>query len=258
MPEITAVDVHAHYFGTDVAAPAPQLDPVAPRLVVDGSDGGRIMCGDVTFRVVRPVLWDVALRLAEMDRAAIPHQVISPVPVTIEHACAPGTDPAYARSMNDSIAAACAASGGRLLGLGCLPLGDVGAAIDELARCRQIALLGAEIGTRIGDLDLDAPELDAFWEACDGTASAVLVHPVLGGRGVVRRAGTPYDVGLGMLTDTAIAASSLVFGGILRKHRHLRRTRPRLRRVPLGLPAAAGRRRPGGGRGPGGLGPAGP
>ncbi len=221
MTQLTAVDVHAHHFGTDVAAPTSRRDPAAPRLVVDGPDSGRIMRGDVTFRIVRPVLWDVGLRLAEMDRAGLSHQVISPVPVTMEHSCAPQTDPAYARSMNDSIAAACAASGGRLLGLGCLPLSDIGAAIDELERCRRIGLRGVEIGTRVGDLDLDAAELDEFWQACDATASAILVHPVLGGRSVVRRAGTPYDLGLGMLTDTAIAASSLVFGGILRKHRHL-------------------------------------
>ena len=54
------------------------------------------------------------------------------------------------------------------------------------------------------------------------TGSAVLVHPVDEGRGVVRRAGPPYDLGLGMLADTALAASALVFGGVLERHPDLR------------------------------------
>ncbi|GAB2961503.1 hypothetical protein GCM10027097_08240 [Amycolatopsis acidiphila] len=205
--------MHAHYLGTDANFPgAPRLD----------AEHGRILRGDEVFRRVQPMLWDVPLRLAEMDRAGISHQVVSPVPVTMEHACAPGTDSAYARVMNDSIAAACASSGGRLLGLGCLPLHDVDAAVAELARCRRIGLRGVEIGTRVSDLDLDAPALNDFWAACDATGSAVFVHPVEGGRGVLRRAGAPYDLGLGMLTDTAIAAAALVFGGVLDRYERLR------------------------------------
>lgn len=220
MPELTAVDVHAHHFGLDAGEIPARHDSDAPRLVIDGDGGGRIMRGDTTFRAVEPVLWDVDMRLAEMDRAGLSHQVVSPVPVVMEHAS--GADPECARSTNDSIAEACEQSGGRLLGLGCLPLGDIDAAVAELRRCREIGLHGVEVGTRIGGLDLDAPDLDRFWDACDDTASAVFVHPVQGGRDVVRRAGAPYDLGLGMLTDTAIAASALVFGGVLAEREQLR------------------------------------
>jgi aminocarboxymuconate-semialdehyde decarboxylase len=61
-----------------------------------------------------------------------------------------------------------------------------------------------------------------FWAACETEGAAVFVHPIRGGQGVVRRAGQPYDLGLGMLTDTAIAASSLVFGGVLERYPGLR------------------------------------
>lgn len=207
--------MHAHHFGTDL----PAFPGNAPRLVVDGPDGGRILRGERTFRKVTPVLWDVPRRLAAMDEAGISHQVISPVPVTMEYAAG---DPAYARAMNDSLAAACASAEGRLWGLGCLPFTGSAAAVAELGRCLRLGLRGVEIGTRIGELDLDAPELDEFWAACDASGAAVFVHPVGGGADVVRRAGQPYDLGLGMLTDTAIAASSLVFGGVLGKFANLR------------------------------------
>jgi aminocarboxymuconate-semialdehyde decarboxylase len=221
MPPATAVDVHAHYFGADLPDVGDH-DHRAPRLQVDTADSGRIMCGEKTFRVVTRELWDVGERLRRMDEAAISHQVISPVPVTMEYAWSPEAEPAYASRMNDSIAAACDKSGGRLRGLGCLPLADVDAALGELGRCLELRLCGIEIGTRIGAFDLDAPELDPLWAACDRAGAAVFVHPVLGGQGVVRRAGQPFDLGLGMLADTAIAASALVFGGVLERYPRLR------------------------------------
>jgi aminocarboxymuconate-semialdehyde decarboxylase len=187
--------------------------------VVDDADGGRILRGDALFRRVTPSLWDVPTRLTEMDRAGITRQVISPVPVTMEHAAA---DTPYARAQNDAITAACASSGERLLGLGCLPLNDPRAAVTELDRIRGAGLLGVEIGTRAGDLDLDDPALAPVWDAVTATGSAVFVHPVDEGRGVLRRAGPPYDLGLGMLADTALAASALVFGGVLDRHPDLR------------------------------------
>jgi aminocarboxymuconate-semialdehyde decarboxylase len=210
------VDVHAHFLGPDL--PAPDV-PDAPRLVVDDADSGRILRGDTLFRRVTPSLWDVATRLADMDLAGITRQVISPVPVTMEHAA---VDTAYARAQNDAITAACAISYERLLGLGCLPLHDSRAAVTELDRIRDAGLLGVEIGTRVGDLDVDDLALAPVWRACAATGSAVLVHPVDEGRGVVRRAGPPYDLGLGMLADTALAASALVFGGVLERHPDLR------------------------------------
>lgn len=221
MPAATAVDVHAHYLGTDLSVSAGhEVD--SPRLVVEGERRGRILCGQSTFREVTAPLWDVPLRLREMDESGVSHQVISPVPVTMEYAWRPDADPAYAGSMNDSVAEACTRSGGRLIGLGCLPLADVGASVRELGRCMELGLRGIEVGTRIGSLDLDDPVLDPLWAACERAGAAVFVHPVLGGQGVVRRAGQPFDLGLGMLTDTAIAASSLIFGGVLAKYPNLR------------------------------------
>ncbi|WP_181780686.1 amidohydrolase family protein [Pseudonocardia pini] len=222
MPAATAIDVHAHYLGTDLPAPTGR----APHLVVDGDGKGRIVQGGSTFRAVTATLWDVDRRLRELDEAGVSHQVISPVPVTMEHAWSAEADPAYAAAVNDSVAAACGRSAGRLIGLGCLPTADIDAAVRELDRCLGLGLRGIEIGTRIGTrigmLDLDDPALDPLWAACERTGAAVFVHPILGGQGVVRRSGQPFDLGLGMLADTAIAASSLVFGGVLERYPNLR------------------------------------
>ncbi|WP_083859063.1 amidohydrolase family protein [Gordonia aichiensis] len=218
-----SVDVHAHYFGADLAdrltVPA---DPRWPTLVVDGP-AGRIMLGDRLFRNVRSSLWDLEDRVAELDRANVGVQVISPVPVTLAYWASEPAAVAYARALNDSTAAAVHRAHGRLLGLGALPLPHLNASITELYRLvEELGLLGIEIGTQVAGMDLDSPHLDPLFSAAETLGAAIFVHPTDGGGGVIRRSGQPYDFGLGMISDTAIAASALVFGGVIERYPRLR------------------------------------
>lgn len=208
----TAVDVHAHYLGPDL----PDLRSGAPRLVVE-QGRGRIVRGEGGSRAVPSALWEVPERLADLDRVGLSHQVISPVPEVMAEAWR--NDPAYARAVNDSIARACRVSGGRLLGLGCLPGADPAA---ELDRCLALGLRGVEIGTRMDGYDLDAAPLERAWAICAEAGACVLVHPVQHGRGVLCRSGAQLEIGLGMPADAAAAASALVFGGVLTRHPGLR------------------------------------
>ncbi|HWU22119.1 MAG TPA: amidohydrolase family protein [Nocardioides sp.] len=216
------VDLHAHWFGAD-ATPADGGLQTFPRLVVDG-DRGRIMRGDQVFRDVRPSLWDVEARIRDLDASGIEVQVISPVPVTFPYLEDLGAASAYAMAMNASIARAVRSGGGRLAGLGTVPLNHPYAAADVLraAMSGPTPLLGVEIGTRAGERELDDPELLPFFEAAAEVDALVFVHPSDGGSGTVRRAGQPYDFGLGMHADTALAAGALVFGGVLERFPGLR------------------------------------
>ncbi|MEU0466092.1 amidohydrolase family protein [Amycolatopsis sp. NPDC006131] len=218
------VDTHAHYFGTDLVRALSGVTDQRWPVLVPGSEGtGRIMLGDLLFRTVRSVLWDVDERIAELDAAGIGLQLISPVPVMLADWADETVGVACARATNDSIAAAVGRSRGRLAGLGAVPLPHVGAAVEELRRVIvELGLAGVEIGTRIAGEDLDSPKLEPFYEAAQSLGAALFVHPTDGGGGVVRRAGQPYDFGLGMTTDTAIAATALVFGGVLERFPGLR------------------------------------
>jgi aminocarboxymuconate-semialdehyde decarboxylase len=217
------VDAHSHYFGVDLTDSLPQRhDARWPRLVTDGNTG-TLMLGDTPFRTVRSALWDVDERIRELDAAGIALQVISPVPVMLAYWADPIAAVRYAAATNDSIAAAADRSGGRLVGLGTVPLPHIDAAVAELHRAvLDLGLRGVEIGTQIAGHDLDSPQLDPFFAAAEALGAMLFIHPTDGGGGVVRRDGQPYDFGLGMTTDTAIAATSLVFGGVLDRHPDLR------------------------------------
>ena len=219
------VDTHAHFFPDGLSDPSAGVDHRWPVLRTDpaGADHGEILQGATLFRRVSSQLWDVDDRVASMDTHGIEQQLISPVPVMLTTWADPEPAARYARQVNEGIAAAVDGSDGRLVGLAGVPLQDVAAAIAELERAvTELGLAGVEIGTRVEDRELDDPQLAPFFAAAADLGATIFVHPMDGGTGAVRRAGQPYDFGLGMLTDTALAATALLTGGVLDRHPDLR------------------------------------
>lgn len=212
------VDLHAHWLGEDVHEDARSAGDW-PRLLIDTKDRGRIMIGDRRFREVRSSLWDIDTRLRDLDAAGIGLQVLSPVPVTFPYGPDASAATAYASAMNESLARAVAGGAGRLVALGTVPLPHVreSVAVLEALMTGPQPLAGVEIGARIGDRELDDTSLLPLFEAAEALGALLFVHPSDGGSGTVRRSGQPYDFGLGMHTDTALAAGALVFGGVLER-----------------------------------------
>ncbi|MEV8539643.1 amidohydrolase family protein [Streptomyces sp. NPDC051572] len=226
MPAPQIVDMHAHLFPRNMPDLAGRTgDERWPKLVVDGPDAKVYRCGTPVRRAGR-TLWDVAARIAALDEAGIDRQVVSPVPVTLVDWAEPGLTTAWTRAQNDLLAEAVAGSGGRLAGLGAVPLSRLAAAPDaavaEAARVvGELGLAGIELPTLPAGRELDDPFLRPFWAAVEEQRVPVFVHPT-DGAGAIRRPGQPYEFGIGMLTDTAMAATALVFGGVLDQYPGLR------------------------------------
>lgn len=210
------VDVHTHFFPTGLPDLAVTTgDARWPSLHVDADGRGRIMRGDALFRPVAAPCFDVDARLAAMDTAGIDVHVLSPVPVTLTTWADPVAAAEFAARQNDALAAAASRAPDRFRWFGSVPLQDTDRAIAELERARtQLGMDGVEIGTEVAGRELDDASLRAFFNAAAALGVAVFVHPT-DGVGAIRRGGVPYEFGLGMLTDTAMAAGALVFGGVL-------------------------------------------
>lgn len=212
---VPLIDAHAHLLpqgGRDLTLETG--DHRWPTLVTEG-DTGRIMRGPELFRTVRRSCWDLGSRVEDLDRRGVDLQVVSPVPVTLADWADPRLAKRYLAEQNDRIAEAVAGSGGRLAGLGAVPLQDPDLAVIELHRLtKELGLVGVEIGTLNGGGELDDPRLRPFLAEAAHTATPIFVHPV-DGQGATR-CGDPFTAfAVGMLTDTALAAKALVFGGIL-------------------------------------------
>lgn len=187
-----------------------QLEHHAPcraRMVIDGRP----------FREIRDNCWDPARRVEECDRDRVRVQVLSTVPVMFSYWARPADAHDLARLLNDHLAGVVAAHPRRFLALGTLPLQAPELAIRELERCvRGLGFPGVQIGTHVGEWNLDQPELFPVFESAAELGAAVFVHPwdMLAPERM-RKYWLPWLVG--MPTETAIAIASVIFGGVLER-----------------------------------------
>jgi aminocarboxymuconate-semialdehyde decarboxylase len=180
-----------------------------------GPGCGRLLRDGVVFREVQANCWDPALRLKDCDRDGVGVQVLSTVPVMFSYWARAEHALDLARFLNDHIAEVVAAHPGRFVGLATVPLQSPDVAIRELERAvGELGLAGVQIGSHVNDWNLDAPELNPFFEAAEALGAAVFVHPWdMLGKERMPRYWLPWLIG--MPAETALAIASLVFSGLL-------------------------------------------
>jgi aminocarboxymuconate-semialdehyde decarboxylase len=214
------VDVHSHampmpllewlaerglaevYAERDIVRLAPQVSGVGPG-------------ADLPLAVSQ---YDPQTRLEEMDGAGVTHHAVSMPPFLF---CSTSSDSDFVRQIirrgNQELAAYVADSSDRLVALGSVPLGWPGAA-DEVEYCLdEQGMAGIAIGSRGGGVDLDADVNEELWTVLAEREVFTFLHP----SGVPdpqrqRDFWLPQLVGYPM--ETALAASRLIFGGVLERH----------------------------------------
>ncbi|MDT0269673.1 amidohydrolase family protein [Streptomyces sp. DSM 44915] len=215
------VDIHTH------AMPVPFLRELAREGLADLSGIAAnvltldpALCGLPRGAPIplAPEQYDLERRLAQLDTAGVDHHVVAAPPFLF----ASESDDErlvldVTRRSNDALAAFVADSGGRLTGLATVPVGLPGAAA-ELARCLdQLGLVGATMGTFGGRRELDHPVNEDLWAALAERRCFTLLHP---SRVSARDRLADYHLVqlLGYPVETALAASRLIFGGVLDRH----------------------------------------
>lgn len=180
------------------------------------------MIGDTPLRKVDARLWDMASRLAAMDAAEVDRHVLSTVPVMFNYWAPPRAALDLARFLNDHVASWVRERPDRFMGLGTLPLQAPDLAIAELERCvRELGLHGVQVGTHVLGRSWDDRDLEKVLAAAMALDAAVFIHPwdML----ATERMPSWFAPWLvGMPTETALAAGSLMFGGVLERLPNLR------------------------------------
>lgn len=217
------IDFHTHWIPSglpDLAARTadprwPAFDPARGALVISGE----------AVRSVPPSGWDVQARLDAMDAAGHDRHVLSPIPPLLCDWAGPELGTEWANAVNDSLAGTVAAHPDRFSGLGTIPVTHPDQSVTVLERAKANGLAGVEVATTAMDLEFDAPRLRAIFTAAADLGLVVFVHPLILGatsRWTSRITGMPANFGLGMTTDTAIAASRLLLRGVLAEATGLR------------------------------------
>jgi aminocarboxymuconate-semialdehyde decarboxylase len=217
------IDFHTHWIPSglpDLAART--ADPRWP--VFDRATGELAINGEVV-RSLPPSGWDVQARLDAMDAAGVARHVLSPVPPLLCDWADPKLGTEWTSAVNDSLATLVAAYPDRFSALGTIPVAHPDASIAVLERAKASGLAGVQVTASALEEEFDAPRLRAVFTAAADLNLTVFIHPLILGttaRWTPRITGYTANFGLGMTTDTAVAAARLLFGGVLAEAPRLR------------------------------------
>lgn len=173
------------------------------------------------FREIEDNCWSAERRLEECRQFGVGVQVLSTVPVMFSYWAKPADGAEISKFLNEGIAEIVQKFPKRFVGLGTVPLQDTELAINELERCKQIGLVGVQIGTNVNQLNLGEPQFFEFFKACEELGMAVFVHPwEMMGEKEMQKYWLPWLVG--MPAETSRAICSLIFSGTLERCKKLR------------------------------------
>ncbi len=176
----------------------------------------RMMKGDKFFREIQSNCWDARERIEEYATHGTQVQVVCTIPVMFSYWAKPQDCLELSRFLNDDIAQTVHDHPRHYVGLGTVPMQDTKLAIRELERCKEIGLVGIQIGSNVNDLNLSEPRFFPIFEACQALGMAVFVHPWnMMGFHSMEKYWLPWLVG--MPAETSRAICSLLFSGVFER-----------------------------------------
>ena len=218
------VDIHCHYLNPEAAAKVAPLNPAQHEAQIQFANA---LTREVNAKQMKDrgaKLSDIELRLKEMDRMGIDIQAVSPSPNQTYYWTEPGLGAELARMVNDRIAEIVGKWPDRFVGLGTVPLQDSGLAVVELERCvKQLGLRGIEINGNVNGFELtDALlGLDKVFAKAEELDVLIFMHPTGFTHGA-RLLDHYFNNVIGNPLETTVAASHLIFDGVMQRHPRLK------------------------------------
>ena len=220
------VDVHAHVLLPALQAVVQEADPegfAAAALLETRRNGIESQAASgAMIRDRFAKLTDLPARLAAMDEAGVDIQLVSPSPSHYYPWADEALAEQVARAASLATAELVATAPGRLFGLGLVPLQHPTLLVAALEHAvLELGLVGVEISSSAGDVELSDERLDAFWSRAEELDAVVFLHPF--GCTLDERLDRFYLANtVGQPTENAVALSHLIFSGVLDRHPRLR------------------------------------
>lgn len=199
------IDAHAHV----VPEGYPSRDGFPLMQPVDGDTARMLVFGATRFRA-RDVFFRTEQRIAAMDAAGVDQEIVSPMPPLLNYALEPTLGLDLARHINETIASHIRDGGGRIRGLGTVPLQDVDAASVELSTLRALGLDGVEVASHIAGVPIGDERFVPFFQEVDRLGLSVFVHSLPRHDEVGVAPGLRASIGVGI--EGARGAASLILG----------------------------------------------
>ena len=213
------IDFHNHYYPPEYLD---ALEPSGSRLTITYDEHKNPVVhypGD--YNVMVRGHRDIAYRQGVLDQHGVDTQVLS--------LTTPGThveEPAVAIKLstitNDAFAKVRDERRGRFEPLATLPLNDPNASVREFVRAYdQLRLAGAMLFSNVNGTGLDDQQFWPLYEAAHDRDAVMMIHPTypLGVEAMRDYWLMPLN---GFLFDTTLAASKLVFSGVVKRYPRIR------------------------------------
>ncbi len=213
------IDFHNHYY-PPAYIKALESSESRVKLTYD-ADGNPCVHYPGDYNILVPGHRDIEYRQRVLDEHGVTMQVLSfttpgvhvePREVAIR----------FAREINDAFAQVVRERPGRFTALATLPLNDPAASVDELERAmKDLKLPGAMVFSNVNHLALADQQFAALWKKADELGAVIYIHPTdpLGVEAMLDYWLMPL---VGFPMDTTLAASKLVFSGVVARYPRIR------------------------------------
>lgn len=213
------VDFHNHYYPPEYLQ---ALEPSGSCLKITHDDSGNPIVhypGD--YNVMVRGHRDIGYRLDVLNEQQVATQVISlTTPGT--HVESPAVADTLAKITNDAFAAVLERYQGRFVPLATLPLNDGAASATEFIRAYDtLKFPGAMLFSNVNGTALDDQRFWPLYEAANDRDAVLMIHPTfpVGVEAMRNYWLMPLN---GFLFDTTLAASTLVFSGVVERYPRIR------------------------------------
>ena len=218
---MTLIDFHNHYYPPEyVEALKDPASKSAVKVTYD-ADGNPCVHYPGDYNVLVPGHRDIDYRQRVLDEHGVTTQVLTFTTPGV-HVEAPAVSIEWARMVNDAFARVVRDRRGRFTALATLPLNDPGASVEELERAMTtLGLPGAMVFSNVNHVALADPGFEQLWKKANELKAVIYIHPTdpLGVDAMLDYWLMPL---VGFLMDTTLAASKLVFSGVVERHPDIR------------------------------------
>jgi len=213
------IDFHNHYYPPEYVDALRSSASVVK--VTYDENGNPCVHYPGDYNILVPGHRDIDYRRGVLAQHGVDTQVLTFTTPGV-HVEPPASAVRMARQINDAFARVVRKSGGQFSALATLPLNDPAASVAELDRAMTgLGLPGAMVFSNVNHVALADERFAPLWRKADDLRAVIYIHPT-DPAGVEAMLDYWLMPLVGFLMDTTLAASKLVFSGVVERHPNIR------------------------------------
>ena len=210
------IDLHAHFIPRQCCDMVDDKgNKFGPTIRKDISGQEALFVGESSQGQIVSQITDPERRIQDMDAIGLDMQAISIIPTNMFYELSSEEGSNIVQKQNNAIAEIFTAHPDRFVGVGGVPLQNIGNAVQELERITALGFKAIQIGTSVNDKNLDDRDFWPFFAKAQDLDIPMFVHPwKIGGTSPLK--GYHLSNLIGNPMSTTIAIARIIFGGVLR------------------------------------------